>query len=504
MRKVWTARANDTRIVADATDIPRRWIARLLRSVCVATFQVDLRARLLCWLLIPLATFVLVTAWTSYEAARQTAGLMQDTALLSSARTIIEDIEWADGGLSATIPPAALELFASPYQDQVFYKVVTGRNRLLTGTPDLPTPVRLGFEPVFFETTLNGHAIRAVAFSRELYDSGQAERVTVVVGKTQASREGMVAQLWRPQLIRECIMLAFVAALIPLGLAVELRPLMKLRDDVAGRQPLQIEPMRAERLPQDVKLIVQAINQCIAQLRLNADRQRQFIADAAHQLRTPLSLLDAQLQYATHEDRDDAQAWMALTGARRTAEKMKKITAQLLMLAQAESMPRLTPRKTSLPTVVASVLEDLIVAAQRRNIDLGAEFNGNANVEGDSELLAALVLNLVDNAIRYTQEGGRVTAHVSDDGDKVVLRVIDNGPGISRDVRSRVFERFFRASTSADGTGLGLSIVREIARLHGGDAELGPGEAGAGLTVTVRLPAWKHVGKDDETAAGRG
>lgn len=464
--------------------------------------RLDLRMRLLVWLIVPLAIFVLFSGWTSYDAAEQTAELIQDSSLLSSARTIIEDIEWVDGVLTATIPPAALELFASPYKDQVFYKVVSGHGRLLTGNPDLETPAQIGTQPVFFDTTLYGTPVRAVAFPRELYDSGNAEQVVVVVGKTQASRHGMVADLWQPQLIRQCLMLAFVAALVPLGLAVELRPLMKLRDDVAGRQPLQIEPMHAEGLPRELQLIVDAINQCIAQLKLHTRTQRQFIADAAHQLRTPLALLDAQLQYACRSDRDEMQASSALLGARRSTEKMKKVTAQLLLLAQAESAPRRTSSRTDMAAVVASVLEELIAAAQKRNIDLGAEFDGEAFVPGNCELLGALVSNLVDNAIRYTQEGGSVTAVVRREGEAVVLQVIDDGPGIGDEDSARVFERFYRASTSSEGTGLGLPIVKEIARLHGGDVGLGSGPGGTGLTVTVRFPAWTSGEDDDETLAG--
>ena len=476
--------------------------ASLRRTCSLAMLHLDLRLRLLAWLLVPLAIFILVTGWTSYESAQQTAELIQDSTLLSSARTIIEDIDWVDGGLAVSIPPAALELFESPYQDQVFYKVVSGHGRLLSGNPDLPTPKQVGTQPVFFDATLDEAPIRAVAFARELYDSGKAERVLVIVGKTQASRQGMLADLWRPQLIRECLMLAFVAVLIPLGLAVELRPLMKLRDDVAGREPMQIEMMHAERLPRELRLIVDAINQCIAQLKLHAVTQRQFIADAAHQLRTPLALLDAQLQYACRADRDEGQARDALSGARRSTEKMKNVTAQLLLLAQAESAPRRTRCRTDMAVVVASVLEELVIAAQRRDIDLGAEFDGESVVAGNSELLGALVSNLVDNAIRYTQEGGSVTAVVRSEGEAVVLQIIDNGPGIAAKDRARVFERFYRASASTEGTGLGLPIVREIARLHDGDIDLAPGPGGTGLIVTVRFPAWKGEEGDDETIAG--
>ncbi|WP_205962529.1 sensor histidine kinase N-terminal domain-containing protein, partial [Paraburkholderia phosphatilytica] len=147
----------------------------------------SLRARLLLWLLLPLAAFVFVTGSMSYEAARQTADLLQDNALLSSARTIIEDVDWDNGSLTAVIPPAALEIFESPYKDQVFYKVVVNGDRLLGGNPDLEGPPGPARVPVFYHTSLAGSRIRAVAYEREVYDSGNAERVTVIVGKTEAS-----------------------------------------------------------------------------------------------------------------------------------------------------------------------------------------------------------------------------------------------------------------------------------------------------------------------------
>ena len=456
----------------------------------------SLRARLLLWLMVPLAAFVVVTALMSYDAVRHTADLAQDAALLSSARTIGEDIDWDDGRLTANIPPAALEIFESPYQDQVFYKVMVAGKELLGGNPDLEAPSRESSQPVFYDSTMDGREIRVVAYVRQLYDSGKIEPVTVIVGKTQASRHAMLEQLWRPQFLRECLMLALVAALVPLGLTVELRPLMKLKDDLTDRSPMQIEPMHAEGLPWELRPIVDAINQCIAQLKVHTATQRQFIADAAHQLRTPLTLLDTQIQYATRREHDDPALADALEGMRRSTRKMADMTNQLLLLARAESSPSCVHDKVDMSAVVASVLEDLIVAAQRRGIDLGADVvDGDADemyVEGSANLLHALVANLVDNAIRYTHEGGQVTALCKRDGEHVVFQVVDNGPGIPAEARAHVFERFYRGATPVEGTGLGLSIVREIAHLHDGTVALGLGADSTGLVVSVRLPAWRN------------
>jgi two-component system, OmpR family, sensor histidine kinase TctE len=454
----------------------------------------SLRARLLLWLLLPLAAFVVITGGMSYGAARQTADLLQDNALLASARTIIEDVDWDNGALTASIPPAALEMFESPYQDQVFYKVLAGNDRLLGGAPDLAAPPAGAQLPAFYDSSYDGASIRAVAYERMLYDSGRSERVTVIVGKTMASRQAMIDGLWRPQLIRQWLMLTLVVLLVPLGLTLELRPLMKLKDDVADREPTQLEPIRPDHLPTELRPIVDAINQCIARLKVHASTQRQFIADAAHQLRTPLTLLTTQIQFASQCNARDPALFDALHGVRRTSQKMAELTSQLLLLAQAESMapPRMGER-VDLAALVSSVLEELIQAAQQREIDLGAELAEGVNVAGNAGLLASLASNLVDNAIRYTQAGGNVTAICRREGDEVLLRVEDNGPGIPAEARKHVFERFYRVATDTEGTGLGLAIVHQVARSHGGSVSMEPGAARVGLAVTVRLPAWREA-----------
>lgn len=452
----------------------------------------SLRARLLWWVLLPLAAFMFVTGMLSYSAARQTADLVQDNALLASARTIGEDVTWVNGAVNAVIPPAALEIFESPYHDHVFYKVVAGRDRLLGGSPDLALPEQAAAYPTFYDTMLHGQPLRAVAYQRQLYDSGTVLPVTVVVGKTQGSRMAMIEDLWHPQLARQGLMLALAVALVLIGLTTELRPLMKLKDDVADREPMQLEPIRVAHLHSELRPIVDAINLCIARLNLQASTQRQFIADAAHQLRTPLTLLDTQVQFACQCSPHDPALTDALAGIRRTSRKMIEITNQLLLLAQAESAPKpAADAAVDMTLVVSSVLEELVLAAQRRHIDLGAELDGDLRVAGSEHLLGALVANLVDNAIRYTQEGGHVTAAGRREGDEIVFEVVDNGPGIPAELRAHVFKRFFRGASDSDGTGLGLAIVRRIALSHGGTVAVAPGPGRIGLVATVRLPAWR-------------
>jgi two-component system, OmpR family, sensor histidine kinase TctE len=455
-------------------------------------FSGSLRGRLLWWLLLPLAAFVSISGLISYRNAQTTADLVQDNALLSSMRIIGEDIDWDNGSVSIQIPPAALELFESPEQDSVFYRVEASGHRLVAGIPGLSVPRGVSDVPMLYYTHLDdGRPMRAAAYVRQLYDSGRTESVIVAVAKTEGSRDAMLWRLLRPQLFGEVLTLVLAMVFVYLGLTFELRPLMKVKDDVADRNASQLEPIRVARLHVELRPIVEAINQCIARMGQQAATQRQFISDAAHQLRTPLALLVAQIQFARQRENHDVPLSEALAGMHKSSRKLTTLTNKLLLLAQAESaVPSSTREKVDLSALIAGVLEELIAFAQSREIDLGAELEDGLYVTGDEALTAALVTNLVDNALRYTQPGGRVTVHAERSHDQAIVRVIDNGPGIGAEARTRVFERFYRASSHADGTGLGLPIVREIAHRQGGTVTLEPGEGGIGLVATVEMRLW--------------
>ncbi|SAK89503.1 periplasmic sensor signal transduction histidine kinase [Caballeronia calidae] len=449
----------------------------------------SLRVRLLWWLLVPLAIYVFVTGKAAYDNARHTADLVQENTLLASARMIAGEVEWSDGRLLVDIPPAALEVFASPYGDQVFYNVSVDDGRLLAGVPDFPTRATTTHDsPNYYDADLDGKPVRAVGFVRQMYDNGAIRRVLVSVGKTQASRDAMIRELWRPQLVRQIEMVLLAVALACIGLTFELRPLLKVKEDVMDRDPMQLEPLRVERLHTELRPIVEAINQCIARLGLQVAAQRRFIADAAHQLRTPLTLLETQLQFARQHREMEPTLSEALAAMQRSNRSMVGLTNKLLLLAQAEAADytQLAKQKVDLAAIAQDVIEDLAMFAQKREIDLGAELAESAWIIGHEGLLSALVYNIVENAIRYTQPGGHVTVTVARDAQRVTLAVTDDGPGIPAEARSRVFEPFYRASADTEGTGLGLAIAKEIVQAHRGEIGLSTGEHPArGLTVSA-------------------
>jgi two-component system, OmpR family, sensor histidine kinase TctE len=450
----------------------------------------SLRIRLLWWLLVPLAIYVVVTGKAAYDNARHTADIVQENTLLASARMIAGEVEWSDGMLRVDVPPAALEVFASPYGDQVFYNVSVDDGRLLAGAPDFPLTTSAAHDsPVFYDALLLNKPIRAVGFVRQMYDNGSVRRVLVSIGKTEASRDAMLRELWRPQLIRQIEMVLLAVALACIGLTFELRPLLKVKEDVMDRDPMQLEPLRVERLHTELRPIVDAINQCIARLGLQVAAQKRFIADAAHQLRTPLTLLETQLQFARQHRGVEASLNEALSAMQRSNKSMVGLTNKLLLLAQAEAADyaHLAKQKVDLASIAQGVVEELALFAQNREIDLGAELEASSWMIGHEALLAALVHNLTENALRYTPPGGHVTVRVAREAAHVVLNVTDDGPGIPAEARSRVFEPFYRASAETEGTGLGLAIAKEIVLAHRGEIELRTPERG--LVVAVCFDA---------------
>jgi two-component system sensor histidine kinase TctE len=273
---------------------------------------------------------------------------------------------------------------------------------------------------------------------------------------------------------------------------MELRPILAVKDELAARDPNSLTPLRAGALQVELRPIVEAINQYIQRLNAQVTVQKRFVADAAHQLRTPLAVIDSQIQFARQID-DPARLAQVLAALQEGSRSMTDLTNKLLLLSQAEaSNSSAFPRgPVDLVAVAATVLEELAGLALKKGIDLGLETTlADAVVNGNEAQLAGMLMNLIDNALRYTPEGGKVTVALAKQRDQVIVSVSDNGPGIPAEVRERVFERFYRnAAPDQPGSGLGLAIVREIVQASQGSIVLDVPAEGSGLVATVTLPA---------------
>jgi two-component system, OmpR family, sensor histidine kinase TctE len=444
----------------------------------------SLRLQLLAWVVLPLAGLVAINLWTSHGSALATADLVTDRMLLGSARAIAEQVTMTDGVLDATIPPAAIEMFDTGDRDSVYYHVKTAQGRLLTGYPNLPEATL----PPSAEATYRDHRLRLLTFSQAVVGAGEDSPITVTVGVTLAGHDAMVQRLWFGAFTQQLALVAIAGLFVLLGLHRGLGPLIRLRDAVRSPDRSDLDPVEVPGAQSEIRPLIDALNAYMARVRAQMASQRRFIANAAHQLRTPLALMSTQASYALRETGPDARH-EALVALQASSGRLARLAEQLLTLSRAEPGSR-RPRadRVDLTEAARQVLETHAPVAIGRDIDLGLDEAGPVTVVGDGTMLREMIVNLVDNALRHTPPGGSVTVRPTSLGDEAVLTVSDDGPGIPKDERDHVFERFYRiAGSTDDGSGLGLAIVREVVENAGGRVTLGDGATG-GLVVEVRLP----------------
>jgi two-component system OmpR family sensor kinase len=349
----------------------------------------------------------------------------------------------------------------------------------------LPRRARLGF------TTIAGDDGDWRVFSALARDQ------VVQVAQPMRVRAELAASMALRTIVPLLAVVPFLALLVWYAIGRGLRPLDRVADAVGRRTPLQLD---LHRLPREVVPLVDALNGLLGRLHHALDAQRAFIADAAHELRTPLTAVHLQAQLVERAA-TDAERRTALADLKTGLHRATHLVEQLLTLAREEpGMAHRSSAPVNLATLATSVIRDLLPLAAARDIDLGlTEPTGDAHpvvVDGDAAGLRTLLVNLVDNAIRYTPVGGRSDVGVDRGDGRPVLWVKDNGPGIAATERAQVFDRFYRApdATAVTGSGLGLAIVKRIANRHDADVTLGPGlvdPRGEGLGVTVAFPAPK-------------
>ena len=448
----------------------------------------SLRAQLFAWVVLTLIGAICINLYLSFRSADATADLVTDRTLLASARVIAEATHVdASGTVQIDIPPAALEMFDTGYGDRVFYQVVTAWGNLIAGFPDLPRPKRdFSGEDMTFRTD----GVRVLMLSHPVVGLDQDSTISVAVAVTHNSQYAMRRRLWLSDFAKQLALVLLAGLVTIIGLQRGLTPVLRLRDAVRERGRQRLDPLDPHMVQNELRPLVHALNDHMERVQNQMAAQRRFVSNAAHQLRTPLALISTQAGFAARET-DDIRRDEALTALRSSTRQVTRLASQLLTLSRAEPGSR-RPRSDTidLAETARRVLETLAEEALRRNIDLGLEVNEAAvHIEGDGTMLREMLVNLVDNALRYTQPGGRVTVGVGREGDTALLWVEDNGPGIPEAERGQVFERFYRImGTEPEGSGLGLAIVREVVDGAGGSVRLDDAPGG-GLLVSVRLPA---------------
>jgi two-component system, OmpR family, sensor histidine kinase TctE len=447
----------------------------------------SLRQRLTYWLFGPLLLLVGAGIFASYRIALNAANDAYDSALLDPALAIASHVRRSGGQLQLDLPNVALEALRYDAQDRVFYQVRGPGSELIAGTPDLPRPPGqlASDEHVFYDAKLGGERVR-VAARAVASDTGL---VVVQVAETVVKREKLVMELLIASTVPQISIAIAAVALLWFGIGRGLTPLDRLSEEIAARSPRDLRAVHEEGQPLEVKPLVEALNRLLARLGGAIESQQRFIANAAHQLRTPLAGLKTHAELARRQP-STVELRPLLDMIAGETERTSHLINQLLTLARAEPQEAHSgaAQPLNLHEMIGRDVRAWVQRALEKNIDLGFELQ-DAWTLGQPLLLRELFGNLLDNALAYTQAGGAVTVRTLEADAGAMLEVEDNGPGIPEAEREKVFERFYRIpGTGGEGCGLGLSIVAEIAERHHGRVELGVQACGRGMLVRVHFP----------------
>jgi two-component system sensor histidine kinase TctE len=340
----------------------------------------------------------------------------------------------------------------------------------------------------YYDEVYQGRTIRAVALRVPVLPGSGRGAALIHVAERVTARDESARQIILRMVLPQGLLILFAGMAVWYGVGRGLAPLSSLRREIQSRSHRDLSALSEEKAPQEVQPLIHSMNELLQRLSTTLQAQQRFIADAAHQLRTPLAGIKTQTELALRQlPSGDAQA--TLQQLHSATVKTTRLVNQLLSLARAEpgsSRVRVT-EPVDLVALARNATTEWVPRALERRIDLGFESQlDSARIGGDLFLLGEMLNNLLDNAVRYTQPGGQVTVRVAAEADGYTLSVEDNGPGVPAAERERVFERFHRIlGTGADGCGLGLAIVREIALAHGATSILSGGHNDSGTVVRI-------------------
>jgi two-component system sensor histidine kinase TctE len=449
-----------------------------------------LREQLLRWMLPPIALLLALGGLLAYFSSIEPATAAYDLALTDAGLALGERIRAAEGGrYTMDLPGAADQVLRTDKYDTIYYRVRAPDGTGLAGDPDLPPPppgAIAADNVIAYDTVYRGQQVRAVAVLVPC--SGAI--CTVQVAETLNKRKRLVRGILLSSLLPETLVAAAMLAIVWFGVKRGVEPLQKLSEDIRTRTPRQLSPVDISHAPAEAHTLVSALNQLLERVSDANRNQQRFLANAAHQLRTPLAGLQAHAELAMAQA-DPAARQAALEHVHRATVRTVRLANQLLSLARAEpgGMSPALESMVDVKAVVEESADEWVHRALARGVDLGFELE-DCRIAGDGFLLREAFANLVHNALEYTPRGGTVTVRAGMAGVLPSFEVDDEGPGIPEGERERVLERFYRVSgTPGEGSGLGLSIVQEIASLHGATLKLESGPGGKGTRVALVFPA---------------
>ncbi|HEV3240072.1 MAG TPA: sensor histidine kinase [Casimicrobiaceae bacterium] len=440
-----------------------------------------IRRRLL-WFLIPPILLVVGAAVLTCYIALRAATAAYDRSLLDPALDLAASVSIGLDGPHLNLLRQAQETLLSDHEDRLVFQIRAPGGAVIAGDDalDLPPSLAPG-ERMFFDSRYQGQPVRVATVRTE---SG----LYVQVAETLHKRHHLIAEILAAGLLPAVLIALAMLVLGWTGVAQGIAPLAWIRTQLLGRSPHDFHPLDANATPEEIAPAIEALNRLLAQVRESNEMQQRFLANAAHQLRTPLAGLQMHLELLLRRElTPDVRT--EISGMHLATVRASHLANQLLALAKAEASADDYAQLATvdLYAVADGVVHEWVQRAIARDIDLGFDLE-HTPVAGNPVLLAELLGNLLDNALRYTPRGGSVTVRCGSERGQPFLSVEDNGPGIPESARGRVFERFYRVhDTPGDGAGLGLAIVKEVVQGHRGALQI-ESPAERGTRIVVRFP----------------
>jgi two-component system sensor histidine kinase TctE len=443
----------------------------------------SIRKRLLAWLLLPAVLILTAGTLSDYFTALPPYRDAYDQALFDAALAVSAHVRTdAHGHRTLSLPPDAIAILRYDSYDSIFFKVTTDSGDYIAGDRDLPQLAEESGNPARGYAQYHGDSVRLVTYRTK----GANGVLNVSVAETLHKRDRTRRRILGTSLAVDICQLSLVLVLIWIGVRLALGPLRTVEAQIASRSARDLTPLPRESVPTEIEGLVTALNRLFVTVRATSDAQRRFLESAAHQLRTPLTGLQVQLELLT-EDPAAAPVRERLAPLLDATQRLTHTTQQLLALARSNEAANLrwefTPLELS--EIVETTVADRISAALGAGVDMGADTEPGT-IQGVRWLLLEALSNLVNNAIAHTPAGGTITVRCGVATGGEFLEVSDSGVGIPVDEREQVLGRFYRGSNARGaGTGLGLAIVAEVAQLHGASLSIDAGLEGKGTTVRI-------------------
>jgi two-component system sensor histidine kinase TctE len=442
----------------------------------------SLRAHLLRMLLPPVGILLVLGAFVAYLQSREPATEAYDQALVDVAVALGAHIRVLPTGYSFELPAAVDRVLRSDRYDTVYYRVLSPTGLDIAGDLALAPPEESA-DAAAYPAVVEGREVRAVAVP---VPCGGAT-CTVLVAETTVKRTRLARRILLTTLAPEMLIALATLVIVWFGVKRGLGPLARLSEEIRSRSPGDLRPIDATGAPEETRPLTAALNGLLHEVAEASRSQQRFLANATHQLRTPLAGLRAHTEVALAQELP-APARAQLEQVHEATVRTARLANQLLTLARAEPGARADFASLELKALVEREADAWVHQAMARDIDLGFEL-AEAPVTGDPLLVREALANLVHNALEYSRGGGRVTVRTGRAQGRAFAEVEDDGPGIPSGETARVLERFYRVpGTGGTGSGLGLAIVSEIAAGHGASVAISAGTGGKGCRVGITFP----------------